>query len=46
MSLVKRVADYVRLNGAGYTLRRAVEKFRDQYLREYDRLYRRVRATE
>lgn len=44
--LVGRVRDYVRLNGVRYTLRRAVEKFRDQYLREYDRLYRRVRATE
>ncbi len=44
--LAKRVAAYVRLNGVRYTLRRGVEKFRDQQLREYDRLYRRVRATE
>ena len=43
--LAGRVREYVRLNGISYTARRAVEKFRDQYLREYDRLYRRVRAT-
>ena len=43
--LIGRVRDYVQLNGISYTLRRAGEKFRDQYLREYDRLYRRVRAT-
>lgn len=43
--LAGRVREYVRLNGISYTARRAMEKFRDQYLREYDRLYRRVRAT-
>lgn len=43
--LAGRIREYVRLNGAGYTARRAVEKFRDQVLGEYNRLYRRVRAT-
>ena len=33
--LAGRIREYVRLNGAGYTARRAVEKFRDQVLGEY-----------
>ena len=34
--LAGRVREYVRLNGISYTARRAVEKFRDQYLRTWN----------
>lgn len=41
MAFLKRVMDYVRRNGAGYTLRRATEMAAERLLHTYDRAARR-----
>lgn len=39
-SLVRRIGEYIRRYGAGYTLRRATEKLRERVLKEYDAVWR------
>ena len=46
MAFVKRVADYIRRNGWGYTARRALEMADERLLHRYDRAFRRETPDE